>query len=102
MKRKSNLSLDLFGDRLRLPEASDDGGEHSRMLRVLNRAMTGELTQRQRDCLSKRYVEGESVNQIAAELGITPSTVSKHLKKARARLRKVLQYSFSRLEEKEF
>lgn len=100
MSGKSNLSLDLFGDRLLLPPSSDDdGGEHARLLRTLQRAACGELTQRQQECLRMKYGEEKRVRDIADELGVTPSTVSKHLKKARARLRKVLQYSFPRLHD---
>lgn len=101
MSRKPNLSLDLFGDRLCLPASADDGGEHARILRAMRQAARGELTRRQWDCLRMKYGEGKKVNEIAAELGVTPSTVSKHLKKARARIRRVLQYSFVRLEDQE-
>lgn len=97
MRRKSNLSLDLFGDRLYINQGEDDGGEHLRMRGTLKRAMEGELTERQRDCIQLRYFEQKSVQEVAEAMGITPPTVSKHLKKARARLHKVMGYSFSRL-----
>jgi RNA polymerase sigma factor (sigma-70 family) len=98
MRRKANLSLDLFGDRFDFSrQGLDDGGEHRRMLRALRRAMEGELTERQRDCIRLRYMEGKSVNEVARELGITAGTVSRHLKKARNRLGTVISYSFSRL-----
>ena len=38
------------------------------------------------------------VNEIAGLLGLTPGTVSVHIKKGRERLGKVMRYSFSRLE----
>ncbi len=92
------MSLDLFGDRLNISRgADDDGGEHEKMLRVLRRVMEGELTERQRDCVRLRYFEDKSVREVAEVIGITAPTVSKHLKKARARLHKVMEYSFSRL-----
>lgn len=94
---KSILSLDLFGDRLPMSEARDDGGEHKRLLMTLKNAAKGELTERQMDCLRLRYQEGKKVYEIAEELGIRPPTVSKHLKKARARLEKVMRYSFPKL-----
>jgi len=98
MRRKTDLSLDLFGDRLNLNrQEMGDGGEHRRILRTLQRAMEGELTERQRECVRLRYLEGKSVNEVAAELGVTASTASKHLKKARTRLCSVVSYSFSRL-----
>lgn len=101
MQRKSNLSLDLFGDRLDAgryrPEKEEPDGEHRRMLRVLHRAAQGELTERQRECVRLRYGEGKSVKETAAALGITPPTASRHLKKARRRLSRVLGYAFPRL-----
>lgn len=97
MKREI-LSLDVFGDRLNPgPLPREDGGEHARMLRTLARAAKGELTPRQMECLRLRYTEGKSVCEIADVLGVKPSTVSKHLKKARARLERVLGYAFPRL-----
>lgn len=96
--KRTRLSLDLFGDRLNLgPAPRGDGGEHTRLLRTLERASRGELTERQSECLRMRYAEGKSVSEIAEELGVKPSTVSRHLKKARARLQRVLRYSFPRL-----
>lgn len=100
MRRKANLSLELFGDRFDFNrQGLDDGGEHRRMLRTLRRAMEGELTERQRECVRLRYVEGKSVNEVARELGITAGTASRHLKKARNRLGRVIGYSFPRLTE---
>jgi RNA polymerase sigma factor (sigma-70 family) len=98
MRRKSNLSLDLFGDRLNVSRfEEEDNGERERMLRALRRAMEGELTERQRECVRLRYFDGKSVNEVADAIGVTPPTASKHLKKARARLGRVMGYSFSRL-----
>ncbi len=92
------MSLDLFGDRLDVDRyRTDDNGEREKMLRVLRRAMEGELTERQQACVRLRYFDGKSVNEVAAAIGVTPPTASKHLKKARARLGKVMGYSFSRL-----
>jgi RNA polymerase sigma factor, sigma-70 family len=99
MPSKSNLSIDLFGDRLDLSKnaGGEADGEYRRMLHALKRAMEGELTERQKECVRLRYLEGKSVRETAEELGITPPTVSRHLKKARGRLGRVIGYSFSRL-----
>lgn len=92
------MSLDLFGDRLNVRTfEEEDDGERERMLRALRCAMEGELTERQRECVRLRYFDGKSVNEVAHEIGVTPPTASKHLKKARARLGRVMGYSFSRL-----
>lgn len=98
MRRRPNLSLDLFGDRLDPACGRGDGGEHRRLLRAMMQAAQGELTARQMECVRLHYREGKGVNEIAARLGLTPSTVSRHLKKARVRLRTVLLYFYSGLE----
>lgn len=99
MRRKSDLSLDLFGDRLSIPVHGKEPVdlEYRRILRSLQAAMEGELTARQKECIRLRYFEQMRVNEIAETLGLTPGTVSVHIKKGRARLGRVLRYSFSRL-----
>lgn len=99
MRRGSDLSLDVFGDRVDLSRrGADDGGEHRRMLRTLSLAARGELTGRQLECVRLRYGKGESVSEIASELRVAPSTVSRHLKKARLRLHRVLRYAYPLLD----
>lgn len=98
MRRGTDLSLDLFGDRLNPDrQGQGDGGEHKRMLRTMMLAAQGELTARQMQCVRLCYVEGKNVSEIAAELGLSPSTVSRHLKKARLRLQTILQYCYPSL-----
>lgn len=99
MRNKTKLSIDLFGDRLNLSGNSEgeEDMEYRRMLRALRRAMEGELTERQKQCVRLRYLEGRNLRETAEELGVSPPTVSKHLKKARSRLGRVVGYSFSRL-----
>lgn len=73
MKRRSKLSLDLFGDRLDLSQKGmDDGGEHKRMLRTMMLAARGELTERQMECVRLYYAEQKKVIEIAEELGVSP------------------------------
>ena len=76
-----NLSLDLFGEKS--PTA----------------VIEGELTQRQRECLKRYYFDGFSQEEIAGEMGVTPATVSRHLKKARNRLERVIGYAYPTLQK---
>jgi RNA polymerase sigma factor (sigma-70 family) len=71
-----------------------DDENRRRMLRALKRAVKGELTPRQLQCVELYYGEKISQREIAKRLGMAPPTVCKHLKKARARLRRVLEYYF--------
>lgn len=97
--KNSVLSIDPFIDLIpNREEKGTDGGEHQRIVRMLSKAIEGELTQRQRDCVHLHYYEGKTVSEVASELKIGVPTASKHLKKARIRLADVLRYSFSKLE----
>lgn len=64
--------------------------EAARLLRI---AIQNELTDRQRACLTLYYMEGNTMQEIAEQLGTTRGNVSKRIKKAVERLRRALRYS---------
>lgn len=66
--------------------------ERERMKRILSRAIRCELTERQRSCLVKHYLEGMKMKDIAKEMGLSKSTVSRHISAAELKLRKVASY----------
>ena len=66
--------------------------KYKKILKVLPKAIEGELTDRQKECLVLKYYDNLSLNQIALALDIDRSTVSRHIKKARSRLYKILTY----------
>ncbi|MCH3973087.1 MAG: LuxR C-terminal-related transcriptional regulator [Oscillospiraceae bacterium] len=97
MKHKK-LSYDLLPQGLcAQPPADQPDSRYEAMRRALHLAIQQELTPRQRFCIEHR-LSGEKVQDIAAELGLAPSTVSMHLKRASRRLRHTLQYSRQFLE----
>ncbi len=63
-----------------------------RMSRFIKRALDTELTERRRQCITAYYIEGRRVDEIARELGIRPTTVYKHIKEARSRLKSKAGY----------
>ena len=73
--------------------ASDNEERLCRLRRNLKQVREKELTPRQRKVLELHYEQGLSGVEIAEELGINPSTVSRTLSRARERLRRYLQYS---------
>lgn len=97
MPKKTLLSFDLFEDRFSHVEHSDDDSGRILLLRAVKQAVREELTARQTQCVVMRYSDGKNVKEIAAESGVCPSTVCKHLKKARARLKKVMKYYSGKL-----
>ena len=62
------------------------------MKKLIAISIDTELTDRQKDCLTMRVYQGISVEDIAAELGIRPTTVYKHIKKAKEALKKCVKY----------
>lgn len=62
------------------------------MARLLSRAVAEELTERQALMVVLYYLEQRSMRDIAAELGVNPSTVSRTLQTAREKLKKCLRY----------
>lgn len=84
-----NLHRDMWRRRSRprlLREASDVSYDDPPIDPMLVRAMA-RLSERQRQVLVLRVILGLSTRQVAAELGVEPSTVPVHLRRALAALR---------------
>lgn len=67
----------------------NNSDEIVRMKKILKKAILNELTDRQRICLSRYYFEGKSMKEIASELKICPSTVTRHIKSAEKNLKRI-------------
>lgn len=74
--------------------ASDNGEQLDRLRTKLRYARSAELTQRQQQMLRLYFEEGKTMPQIARELHVSCSTVSRTLRRARERLYRCLRYSF--------
>lgn len=64
----------------------------ARLRRNLRKARVQELTPRQQEVLALYYDQGMKMVEIARELGIDPSTVSRTLRRAKTRLYRCLRY----------
>ena len=73
--------------------ANDNQEQIERLLRNLRKARIQELTPRQQQMLSMRFEQNMSGAEIARELGLNRSTVSRTLRRAQERLRRCLQYA---------
>ena len=91
----STRSSEWIGDMtVWLRENGEDN--HDQMLRLrrqLRAARERELTPRQRQFLTRYFDEGLSMREIAEAAGVDPSTVSRTLSRAKARLHRALQYA---------
>ena len=85
------LSLDRFTDELYVLRQYNMHGDNrrdiERMRAFMAKALRVELTDRQRQCLTAYYFGGEKMKDIAEDLGISTSAVSRHIKRALVRLR---------------
>lgn len=73
--------------------AGDNSERLERLRRNLRQARERELTPRQRQLLELYYDQGMTIPQIAGELGVNRSTVSRTLRRARERLYRCLRYA---------
>ncbi|MBP3509999.1 sigma-70 family RNA polymerase sigma factor [Oscillibacter sp.] len=73
--------------------ANDNQEQIERLLRNLRKARIQELTPRQQQMLEMRFEQNMSGAEIARELGLNRSTVSRTLRRAQNRLRRCLQYA---------
>ncbi len=69
----------------------DNSAERNKMKRLLHSAIDNGLTDLQKKCLIA-YYGGKEQKVIAEEMGLAPSTVSRHIKAAIKRLRNIAQY----------
>ena len=73
--------------------AQDNDGELLRLKRNLRQARQEALTARQRQLLRMNFEQNKTVTEIAQELGVNKSTVSRTLLRARRRLYQCLRYA---------
>ena len=74
-------------------QAGDNRERRRRLLRNLPKAVAAELTPRQREILALYIDRGMTMSQIAQQLRINKSTVSRSLRRTFQRLRRCLEYS---------
>jgi len=70
----------------------DNSDQLERLRRNLRRARDQELTPRQKQLLALYFDEGKTMPQIAEELGLARSTVSRTIARAKKRLYRCLRY----------
>ena len=94
------MAVKLFSyDMLQNTLGQEDGTEESTNLgnlqvakAVLRSAISQELTQRQLECVQLYFYEGLTEAAIGKRLGVSKSTVCRHLQKAKRRLGRAVSY----------
>ncbi len=99
--RVRRLSMDAFTESMasvnyyknNLNQDCEDTN-HKKMVSLLRNIVAGELTEKQRKCVFLYYGEMMKMKDIANEMGICISSVSRHIKRARRRIEKTMNYYF--------
>lgn len=81
-------SIDKFMD----TSEYDNTESRKKIIKIIKQVAEGELTKRQRQCLFMHYQRDMKMSEISDSLGICVSCVSRHIKKAKARIHKTLAY----------
>ncbi len=67
---------------------------YKKMIKSLKNIIQGELTPKQRMCVLLYYGEKMTMKEISIKLGICISSVSRHIKKGKQRIKKTMEYYF--------
>lgn len=89
----SILSLDSFEDERYAANLQYSNNSNSKdvdeMKRLLSKAMYVNLTNRQRECITMHYLQNMRLIDIAHELNLDKSTVSRHISNGIKKLKKL-------------
>ncbi len=81
-----------------ISKLGEDNSQNRSLLRQnLRRAISEELTEKQWEAMRLYYVEGIKMTDIAKMLGVSPSTISRNIKRGREKLKKCLRYGAKEL-----
>lgn len=85
-----NTSTILFSSFV--PNGTTNAESRRKMKEIISKAIVTELTDMQRICLTEHYLNDKKQKEIASELGLNASTVSRHIAKARRKLQNIASY----------
>ena len=71
---------------------SDNSEDRKRMKKIISKAHNEELTEKQKACVVAYYLEGRKMIDIAQDLGVAPSTVTRHIQSGKNRLMNIAKY----------
>ena len=74
------------------PNGTTNSESRRKMKEIISKAIVTELTDMQRICLTEHYLNDKKQKEIASELGLNASTVSRHISSARRKLQNIASY----------
>ncbi len=75
-----------------LMNGSSNSESRRKMKEILSKAICSELTDIQKYCFVEHYLNNKKGKDIALELGVNQSTVSRHINAARKKLKNIASY----------
>lgn len=75
-----------------IANGSTNEQNRNKMKKILSKAISCELTDLQKHCIIEHYLNSKTGKEIAKELGVNASTVSRHINAARKKLRNIASY----------
>jgi len=73
-------------------DGSTNKDERNMMKHILTKAISNELTDKQRFCIIEHFFKHRKQKEIAQELGINASTVSRHIEVGKKKLKNIASY----------
>ena len=70
----------------------DNSKDRRKMMDLLMKTVHNELTDQQRFCLIEYYIHGRKMKDIAKTLNVNPSGVSRHIQRAKKRIKHITDY----------
>ena len=95
------INFDLFTDTLfsfnnfKYKYNSNNSEEYRKILKTLSKIIENELTEKQKICLKLYYHKNLNTVKIANQLGVYPSTVCRHIKNSKKKIKKIMKYYYS-------
>lgn len=75
-----------------IPQISTNLVDRNKMKQIMSKAIYNELTAMQRLCIVEHFFNNKKQIEIANELGVNASTVSRHINKGKKRLKNIASY----------
>ncbi len=75
-----------------LSKGASNESSRQKMKKILLKAITDELTEKQRICIIEHYINEKKEKDIAFEMGVNISTVSRHISTAKRKLQRIASY----------
>ena len=72
--------------------STDNSEEYNRKIYIINNIIKNELTEKQRQCLIMYYKQNMNTIEISKKLKICPSTVWRHITKAKNKIKNISRY----------